>query len=179
MKMEEYSSGMPQTAARIGGDAFKAIMAAAPGPVAVVTAFDGGFVPYGLTMSAVCSVSLEPPLVLVCLSTSSNTLSAIRETSAFTINYLPVGEEATAMKFAGKGEHKFESVTWNLPENGIGGPLLAEHAAYAACRVINSIEAGDHVIFVGLVVEGAAQSNRGALAYANRRFFSAQSQPCS
>jgi flavin reductase (DIM6/NTAB) family NADH-FMN oxidoreductase RutF len=178
MNISEYGSGMSQAVARIGGDAFKAIMSAAPGPVAVVTAFDRDYIPYGLTMSAVCSVSLEPPLVLVCLATSSNTLSAIRETAAFTVNYLPVGEESTAMTFASKTAQKFENVTWNCPENGVGGPLLAEHAAYAACRVINSIEAGDHVIFVGEVVEGAAQSDRSALAYANRRFFSSQSQ-CS
>lgn len=178
MNVSGYSGGMSQTVARIGGDAFKAIMAAAPGPVAVVTAFDGDCTPCGLTMSAVCSVSLEPPLVLVCVATSSNTLAAIQETAAFTVNYLPVGGESTAMNFASKTAQKFESVSWNFPENGIGGPLLAEHAAYAACRVIQSIEAGDHVILVGEVVEGAIQSDRSALAYANRRFFSSQSQ-CS
>lgn len=158
--------------AQVSADAFKAIMAAAPGPAAIVTAFDRQGAPCGLTMSAVCSVSLTPPLVLACLSLESATLTAIRETSAFTVNYLHEGAESLAMGFARKSSSKFDDVAWSRPANGVGGPLLAERAAYAACRVANAIEAGDHIIIVGEVMEGAAHSDRNALAYANRRFFS-------
>ena len=160
----------------IARENFKAIMACAPGPAAVVTTLAGDGRPYGLTMSAVCSVSLDPPLVLACFDAGSNTLSAMRGTGSFTVNYLRHGQEAVALAFASKSGSKFEGLSWALPEAGIGGPILHEHdAAYAACRVLDLIVAGDHVIAVGEVHEGDVCADHPALAYAQRQFFAAVS----
>ncbi len=125
-------------------------------------------------MSAVCSVSLDPPLILACLDAGSNTLGAIRETGSFTVNYLRRGCEAVAFDFASKSRAKFEGRAWELASIGVGGPVLREHiAAYAVCRVADLIRAGDHVIAVGEVHHGEALEEHDALAYARQRFFTA------
>src|SRR5918998_872861 len=105
---------------------FKDIMATAPGPVAVVTATSADGRPHGLTMSAVCSVSLDPPLALACLDRGSNTLQAVQDSGSFTINYLQHGCDELALHFATKTEEKFDRCRWSAPADGIGGPILEE-----------------------------------------------------
>ncbi|MCG3754061.1 flavin reductase family protein [Amycolatopsis sp. Poz14] len=154
---------------------FKTIMAAAPGPAAVVTAMGADGQPYGLTVSAVCSVSLAPSLALACLDRGSNTLAAIEETNAFTINYLATGREPVALHFATKSDRKFDGHRWVRPEGGTGGPILLDAAAaHVVCRVEQAVPAGDHIIVVGSVVEGAVDDSSHALAYARRRFFTGE-----
>ena len=151
---------------------FKAIMASAPGPATVVTSLTGDGSPRGLTMSAVCSVSLDPPLILVCLDRESNTLDAIRASRSFTVNYLRRGHEHVALEFASKSPAKFEGREWKLSDSGVGGPILSESsAAYAVCCVAEFIDAGDHVIAVAEVHEGDVRENHAVLAYAQRQFF--------
>jgi flavin reductase (DIM6/NTAB) family NADH-FMN oxidoreductase RutF len=151
---------------------FKAIMACAPGPATVVTAVGDDGRPQGLTVSAVCAVSLDPPLALACLDLTSNTLQAVRSTGAFTVNYLAHGREHVALTFAIKSDTKFDGHPWTRPRDGVGGPILTEDsAAYAVCQVRQMIDAGDHVIVVGEVIDGAARDEHHALAYARRRFF--------
>lgn len=158
----------------IDPERFKEIMSSAPGPATVVTALDAEGLPHGLTMSAVCSVSLDPPLVLACLDRASNTLAALRSTGSFTVNYLSDGREMVALEFASKSTAKFDGHAWARPTAGVGGPILHEHiAAYAACRLRDLIEAGDHMIAVGEVLEGEHRAGYQALAYARRTFFSA------
>lgn len=159
----------------IDQEQFKEIMACAPGPATIVTATGADGRPQGLTVSAVCSVSLDPPLLLACLDLGSNTLRAVGSSRAFTVNYIAAGREHVALDFAVKSDSKFDSHTWSVPAATIGGPILDQHcAAYAVCRVERLIEAGDHVIVVGAVVEGRAGDNH-ALAYARRAFFTAVS----
>ena len=147
-------------------------MASAPGPATVVTAFDGEGRPSGLTVSAVSSVSLDPPLALACFDRASNTLQAVRESGAFTINYLAHGHEGVALNFATKASEKFADLTWQEPEGGVGGPILTAHvAAHAVCEVENEVPGGDHVVVVGRVLEGEADERSHALVYARRRFF--------
>jgi flavin reductase (DIM6/NTAB) family NADH-FMN oxidoreductase RutF len=156
----------------IDQETFKAIMACAPGPATVVTAIGDDGRPQGLTVSAVCSVSLDPPLALACLDLTSNTLETVRSSGAFTVNYLARGCEDVALGFAIKSDTKFDGHPWIAPRDGVGGPILVDaSAAYAVCRVQNLIDAGDHVIVVGEVIDGAARDEHHALAYARRRFF--------
>jgi flavin reductase (DIM6/NTAB) family NADH-FMN oxidoreductase RutF len=128
---------------------FMAIMGVAPGPATIVTAFDAAGQPCGLTMAAVCSVSLSPPMLLACLDLGSTRMAAIRDSGSFTVNYLATGGEQLALHFAGKSPNKFENVQFGRSQAGIGGPLLQPRAAYAACRVVNIVRAGDHDIVVG------------------------------
>ncbi|ANS31002.1 flavin reductase like domain protein [Rhodococcus opacus] len=153
---------------------FKDIMAYAPGPATVVTATGDDGRHQGLTMSAVCSVSLDPPLVLACLDHGSNTLQAVRSSGSFTVNYIADGHESVALAFAVKSDSKFDGHAWSAPDGGLGGPVLAENtAAFAVCRVEQMVEAGDHTIVVGAVVDGGVREDCHALAYARRSFFTA------
>lgn len=157
----------------IDTERFKKIMACAPGPATIVTATGSDGRPQGLTVSAVCSVSLDPPLVLACLDLGSNTLQAVRSSGAFTVNYIAHGREHVALDFAVKSDSKFDGHSWSMPVKSVGGPILDEHsAAFAVCRVEQMVDAGDHVIVVGAVVDGDAGEGH-ALAYARRAFFTA------
>lgn len=153
-------------------ETFKSIMACAPGPATVVTAIGEDGRPQGLTVSAVCSVSLDPPMALVCFDHGSNTLRAVRGSGAFTINYIAQGKADIALDFAVKSDSKFEGRPWTAPHCGTGGPVLDEHcAAYAVCSAEQFVPAGDHVVVLGAVIDGAVRDEHHALAYARRRFF--------
>jgi flavin reductase (DIM6/NTAB) family NADH-FMN oxidoreductase RutF len=132
---------------------FFSIMGAFPTGVAIVTTLDARDEPKGLTTNAICSVSAEPPLLLVCVDRSSRTLAALRHAKRFVVNFMSDGRADLCARFASKSDEKFQGVRW---EPGLGGmPLLAEDAlAYAECTTEQELEAGDHVILIGRVEAG-------------------------
>lgn len=155
----------------IGGELFREIMTTFPSGVAVVTARGESGKPRGLTVSAFCPVSLDPPLVLVCIDKTSNSLVAIRGSGGFTVNLLASGREDLARRFASKAEEKFEGVAVEEPATAEAGPILVgDCVAYAACRVHSAVEAGDHFIVVGQVEEGGHRSGEVPLMYGRRVF---------
>jgi flavin reductase (DIM6/NTAB) family NADH-FMN oxidoreductase RutF len=130
-------------------------MASFPSGVVVLTAFGEDWQPRGLTVSAFCAVSLEPPLALACIDKTSNTLPAVEHTGGFTANILASGREQLARRMATKVTDKFDAISWRRPQSPIGGPILEDDtAAYAVCTLRDTIEAGDHWILIGLVTEG-------------------------
>ena len=146
-------------------------MACFPTGVAIVTAHEAGGRPRGLTLSAFCPVSLEPPLVLVCIDRSSNTLPALQASGGFTVNFLAGGRDHLAVLYASKAEEKFEGIAWRRPELPEGGPVLhGDSAAYAVCLTRQAIEAGDHWVFIGEVREGAVIEGRLPLVYHRRAY---------
>jgi flavin reductase (DIM6/NTAB) family NADH-FMN oxidoreductase RutF len=134
---------------------FFAIMSAFPTGVAVVTTLDAHGRPRGLTTNALCAVSADPPLLLVCVDKESRTLPALLHSRRFVVNFLAEQRDHLARLFASKAEDKFAEVAW---EPGIGGmPFLSEDSlAYAECETEQELEAGDHVVLTGLVVGGLA-----------------------
>ncbi|OOG53221.1 flavin reductase family protein [Polaromonas sp. C04] len=118
-----------------------------PTGVAVVTAYDGTDRLHGLTLNAVTSVSLNPPLYLVCLSNTSNTLNAIMENRMFGINFLSEGQQAVSRVFASKSDNKFDSIPYLRGHERV--PLLQDAVATAVCRVEDVFPGGDHQIVVG------------------------------
>ena len=150
---------------------YRDIMACFPTGVAIVTAHESGTRPRGLTLSAFCAVSLDPPLVLVCIDKGSNTLPALRESGGFTVNFLAGGREHLAVLYASKAEGKFDGISWIRPEIPEGGPILDEDsAAYAVCVTRQAIEAGDHWVFIGEVRDGRVIEGRLPLVYHRRAF---------
>ena len=139
----------------VAKEEFFAIMSAFPTGVAVVTTLDSDGEPRGLTTNALCSVSAEPPLLLVCVDKESRTLPALLHSRRFVVNFLAERRDELARLFASKTDDKFAAVNW---EPGLGGmPCLREDSlAYAECETEQELEAGDHVIVTGLVVGGMA-----------------------
>jgi flavin reductase (DIM6/NTAB) family NADH-FMN oxidoreductase RutF len=155
----------------IDGALFREIMSTFPSGVAIVTASGEDGKPRGLTVSAFCPVSLDPPLVLVCIDRASNSLVAIQSSGGFTVNLLASGREELARRYASKAEDKFEGVATKQPGVAEAGPILVDDCvAYAACRIYSAVEAGDHFIIVGQVEDGEHHSGEVPLMYGRRVF---------
>ena len=138
-------------------DTFRAVLGCFPAGVGIVTTLQESGLPCGLTATSICSLSLEPPLVLVCVARNSNTLPALRHTGVFVVNFLAEGSEELARHFASKSEDKFADVEWTPSGVAGGAPILGPYAsAYLECRTASEVEAGDHIILVGHVESGAA-----------------------
>src|SRR5260370_34840088 len=99
-------------------------MASFPSGVVVLTAFGRDSLPRGLTVSAFCAVSLEPPLALACIDKKSNTLPALQHAGGFTANILAAGREQLARRMAPKLTDKFEGIVWRRPEAAPAGATL-------------------------------------------------------
>lgn len=126
-----------------------------PTGVTVVTAFtsDG---PAGATASAVCSLSLEPMMMLVCLDRGSRTLEAVKGADRFGINVLGLDQREAAEVFATKAslEEKWRSVDWH---RHLDVPIIKGCPAHIVCGLHEVIDGGDHVILTGDVIEVEAE----------------------
>lgn len=117
--------------------------------VTVVTAVDALGLPVGMTVSAFSSLSLEPPLILVCIGREAKSLEAISGAPWFAVNILAEGQKGLSYRFAAKAGDKFEGLDWQPGEGG--SPLLAGCIAILECRHHRLFEGGDHVILTGRV----------------------------
>jgi flavin reductase (DIM6/NTAB) family NADH-FMN oxidoreductase RutF len=157
--------------AMIDPQRFREVMASFPSGVVVLTAFGNDALPRGLTVSAFCAVSLDPPLALACIDKTSNTLSAVQHTGGFTANILAAGRDQLAQRMATKVTDKFDAIAWRRPESPIGGPILDDDiAAYSVCTLRDTIEAGDHWILIGLVTEGAHRDGVVPMVFSRRGY---------
>ena len=155
----------------IDAQRFREVMSSFPSGVVVLTAFGEDGRPRGLTVSAFCAASLEPPLALVCIDKTSNTLPAVQHTGGFTANILAAGREQLARTMATKLSDKFDSLQWDRPTGKIGGPILSgDTAAYAVCALRDTIEAGDHWVLVGLVTAGEHREGVVPMVFARRAY---------
>jgi 4-nitrophenol 2-monooxygenase / 4-nitrocatechol 4-monooxygenase, reductase component len=136
----------------------------ASGVTIITTSVDGA--PFGTTASAVSSLSLEPPMVLICLNKSSSTQAAILKAGHFCVNILADGQQDLAYQFAGKGD-KFAGTAF---EQGIEGiPVLGGTLAHLECRVAETVTGGTHTVFLAHVA--VAAGHEGApLTYFRGRF---------
>ena len=134
---------------------FRAISSSFPTGVVIVATLDEHGEPKGLTSQAYIGLSTEPPLILVSIDRTSRTLPALLKHRAFVINFLKTGAEDVATLFASKSEDKFRNLPWEPAPQAGGAPILrALSLAYAACRVTQTHEGGDHIMFVGSVEAG-------------------------
>ena len=134
---------------------FRRVLGHFPTGVAVVTARSGDGPPRGLTANALTSVSLDPPLVLVCVEHAADTHDVIADAEAFAISVLAEDDEAAARRFASyQTDAKFDGVAYRSEVTG--APVLEEALAWVDCRLWATYDGGDHTIFVGRVVDGDA-----------------------
>jgi flavin reductase (DIM6/NTAB) family NADH-FMN oxidoreductase RutF len=121
--------------------------------VAVVTARGPAGEPAGMTASAIASVSLEPPLLLVCISRSSDFHAVLARAVHFGLSVLADDQEVVSRRFADEVPDRFAGVAWHPHATGV--PLLAGAVAHIACTLRSTVPAGDHTIFLGEVEDGA------------------------
>jgi flavin reductase (DIM6/NTAB) family NADH-FMN oxidoreductase RutF len=134
--------------------------------VTVITT-DGASGPAGMTASAVCSLSIEPVRLLVCISTHLPTHEALEQTKTFAVNVLGEGQEHLARRFARPAEDKFAGV--DLVASG-GPPVLKDSIAHFLCRVAERFPGGDHSIFIGDVYDFGSNSDAKPLLYFGSTF---------
>jgi flavin reductase (DIM6/NTAB) family NADH-FMN oxidoreductase RutF len=152
----------------VGFDAFCETFRGVPVPVSVVTARNGAGGPHATTVSAFCSLSVDPPLLLVALDRSSDLLKLIEEQGRFGVNVLARGQEEIGAECARKGPEKLTGVSWRYDD---GLPRIDGSSAWLACEVQDLLSGGDHVIVVGLVTACDKASDQPLLYY-KRRFLS-------
>ncbi len=106
--------------------------------------------PYGMTVSSFASVSLDPPLVLVCIDRSARFLSGLSPIEPFAVNILSERQQHIAARFASREEEdRFSGIEWAPGWNGV--PLVAGVVASFACSLHQTFPSGDHLILVGAV----------------------------
>lgn len=130
---------------------FRHVLGHLAGGVSLVTAVGAEGEPSGLTATAVCSVSLDPPLLLACIDRASNTHLAIEASGCYAVNLLSADHEELAVRFAGNGSDKFRGLT--LDEAATGSPVVGEALGFLDCTVVRDVPAGDHTVFIGRVEE--------------------------
>ena len=140
---------------------FRSVMGHFATGVTVVTAVgpDG---PVGMTANAVCSLSLDPLLLLVCFDNRARTLPIVRAAGRFGVNVLSAGEEDLALRFASKHEGKFDDVLHTV-EDDI--PILDGALAWVGCDLRELLPGGDHVIGIGAVRSAAYRDGSPLLWY--------------
>jgi len=126
--------------------------------VTVVTTKDGEDSPFGLTANAFASLSLNPPLVLVCVDKAAQCYSCFEDSKIFAINVLGEGQEEISRRFATKGAQKFNGIPWHKSESGLA--LIDGAIGHIECKVVHSYDGGDHTIYVGEVLRAKTTGER-------------------
>lgn len=128
---------------------FKRAMARLAGAVTVITTRDEQGQAWGFTATTFCSLSLEPPLVLFCLSQDADCYQAFTHGRVFAVHMLAEEQRDLARRFATKGRTKYQGIVFG--EGNLGLPLLPGSLVTLECSVQNVYPGGDHSILVGLV----------------------------
>jgi flavin reductase (NADH) len=132
---------------------FRALMATFPTGVAVVTAFDSQGNPRGMTVTSISSVSIEPPIVLVCIRHGSPTLEAILQRGGYAVNLLHGGAESTSRLFASGRPDRFDAVRWHAGPDPSGPHLPDDTHSVADLDVLRTESVGDHQVVFGRVFQ--------------------------
>ena len=130
--------------------------------VTVVTSASAGEL-YGMTVSSFASLSLNPPLVLICIDKSVPSHDMIRDSGRFVVNILAERQEHLSRRFATTANDKFKGVAWHSGQLGL--PVLDNTLAAIECRLRDALDGGDHTIFVGEVVDAEVREGAPLLYY--------------
>ncbi|GAA2806108.1 hypothetical protein GCM10010470_46710 [Saccharopolyspora taberi] len=149
---------------------FRAIMGSLPTGVCVISAIDKDNEPRGLTCNAVCSLSQDPPLLMVCVDLLKESLHALRDSRGFVVNILREDRSQVSQLFASRSASKFDGVFWESSAV-LKLPLLTTDVlAYAECRIVADLEVGDHAVLVGAIVGGEPPLTGRPLMYWQRDY---------
>ena len=128
---------------------FKQALSRFASGVTVITTIDKDKKPHGITVSAFCSVSLEPPLILICIDKNAGSYGAFQESRSFVVNILGDDQQHISNQFALPIPDKFDGMDFHLNDQEI--PVLNEAIVNLECKLKESYEGGDHTIFVGQI----------------------------
>jgi len=136
--------------------------------VTVLTTRDARGRPIGMTASSVASVSLDPPLLLVCLAKPAASAAALIEATQFAVNVLQTGQQPASIRFATRDEDRFGTTPWSCGE--AGAPILKDSLGVFECERHAVHDGGDHHILVGQVVKASFDTTLDPLLYFRGRY---------
>ena len=140
------SEGSNTPVLRVSSDEFRRASGRFATGITIATVRDSEGQPHGLTVNSFTSVSLEPPLVSICLGHAVKLIDRFREATHYGINMLADSQKNLSVQFAMRGHDRFEGVDWAPGPHG--APLIAGVLAALECRIVERIPAGDHDIFL-------------------------------
>jgi 4-nitrophenol 2-monooxygenase / 4-nitrocatechol 4-monooxygenase, reductase component len=158
---------MPASATHVTPDTFRDAIGHFASGVTVITAAHEGQ-RFGATASAVSSLSLEPPMLLVCLNRESATGRAVEQAGHFAVNVLGQDQGALARHFASRSADKFAGLDVSDGEHGV--PLLGDALAQFECRVVEHVTGGTHSVFLAEVDVARTREGEAPLAYFRGEF---------
>ena len=136
--------------------------------VTVVTCVDPQGRPLGLTANSFTSVSLEPPLLLVCVHKKAASADALIEASHFAVNVLQTGQQPASIRFSTRVEDRFHETPWSSGE--FGPPILKDSLGVFECERFGVHDGGDHHILVGQVMKASFDAALDPLLYFRGRY---------
>ena len=136
--------------------------------VTIVTTLDHEGKPVGLTANSFTSVSLDPPLLLVCLAKTAGSLPCFEASDVFAVNVLHIGQQTVSGRFASKQEDRFAATPWETWDTG--APIIRSSLASFDCEKFSLSDAGDHVILIGRVKRVRFEPRRDPLLYFRGRY---------
>ncbi len=136
--------------------------------VTIITTKDVAGKPFGLTANAFSSLSLDPPLLLICVDKKVDCYACFEDSKVFAVNFLSEGQDHLSTRFATKGIEKFEGVSYKLGELGVA--LLDGALAHIECKLTNAYEGGDHTIYLGEIQNATVLSDRPLLFFKGKYY---------
>lgn len=150
----------------INSEMFRKVLSQFATGVTIVTTRHGDVI-HGLTANAFCSVSLEPPLVLVCVDKSAQSHDLLKQGAHFAVNILTAAQEEVSRRFAtnhSSAAERFAGI--NFRTEMTGAPVLEKSLGWLDCKLVAAYPGGDHTIFVGEVLAlGQSGNDDGPLLY--------------
>ncbi|WP_324805604.1 flavin reductase family protein [Sphingomonas sp. LY29] len=136
--------------------------------VTVVTCFDSRSQPIGLTANSFTSLSLDPPLLLVCVAKGAASAGPLEAAEDFAVNVLQTGQQPASITFSTRVEDRFGQTDWTLGEHG--APVLLDSLSVFECRRHAVHDGGDHFILIGEVVKATFEPGLDPLLYFRGRY---------
>jgi len=140
--------------------------------ITILTVLDSLGAPHGMTVNSFTSVSLSPPLILVCIDRQTPILSHFKPGTRFGVNVLHEEQKDLSTWFARSGHDRFSGMEWSAGETGV--PVLPGMLATLECEVTQMIEAGDHVVVIGAALHATWREGQ-PLVYFNSSYQSLRS----
>lgn len=150
----------PNIVREVTSERFSSLMRNVAASVTVIaTSLDGKH--HGMTATAVCSVSADPPTILIVVNRSTRTHPMIAATKYFAISVLAQHQQVIGRNFASRLDHPFDGIAYRIGSSG--SPIIEEAAAHLECEAISAIDVASHTIFIGRVIGGEVSSGHPLL----------------
>lgn len=158
-------SGAAEGPRRVSSAEFRTACGRFATGVAIAGAIDANGIPHGLTVNSFSSVSLDPPLILICIGHAVAAIDVFREAGCFGLSILRADQQAISERFAERMDNRFEGLEWYRGETG--APLLDDSLARIECVAVRRVTAGDHDIFIAEMTAAEVFQGEPLIYYAS------------